>query len=173
MKDMIRKLNIRWAALSSRERNVLAGGGAAAAVILWYALLLDPALGAAGKLRRGIAQLRADAGWMTESAKEARELVRAREAALADPVDAAALIVARETGLPEGSLTVRLSGEDRVAFNIADVPVEKLFMFLERLKRDKVMVVNEIVITSAAPEGTSVAAEGTLQRLAVMEETNG
>lgn len=173
MKDMIRKINIRWAALSSRERNVLAGGGAVAAALLWYALLLDPALGAARKLGRGIDQLRADASWMKGAAKEAQAFVRARDAALADPVEIAAQSVAKKAGLPEGSLTVRHTAEDRLTFSAADVPADKLFMFLEHLKRGKLMVISEITITSAAPEGNSVIADGVLQRLEVMEETNG
>ena len=151
------KLNAQafWIARTGQEQKFLTVGGGALALALLYSLLIAPALDGRAKLQKDLPQLRQEAADMAALARQAREL------ASQSPVAAAPLgRDALNASLAARGLTpqsVSMTG-DYVRVQLAGVPFPSLMQWLDALRREHHVTVQEATIGAQAAPGVVDAA---------------
>lgn len=151
------KLNAQgfWIARSEQEQKFLAGGGGAVALALLYSLLIAPALDGRAKLQRDLPQLRQEAADMAALAQQARELA-GQAPVVAAPLGRDSLNASlKARGLTPQS--VSMTG-DYARVQLAGAPFPSVMQWLEALRRDNHVTVQEASITAQAAPGVVDAA---------------
>lgn len=140
-----------WQARSEQERRFLGVGGAVLALALGYALLLAPALDGRVKLQRELPLLRQQAAELQALALEADQLKGQNQVAPA-PLTRETLA----TSLAARSLaaqSISLTG-DYAKLQLNGVQFANLMAWLEALRADSRVVVQEASVSAQSPAGT-------------------
>lgn len=146
------KLNAQafWIARSQQEQKFLTVGGGALALALLYSALIAPALDGRAKLQKDLPQLRQEAADMAALARQARELASQAPIPVAplgrDSLNAS--LAAR--GLTPQS--VSMTG-DYARVQLAGVPFPSLMQWLDALRRENHLAVQDAAITAQAAPG--------------------
>lgn len=147
------KLNAQafWIARTGQEQKFLTVGGGVLALALLYSLLIAPALDGRAKLQKDLPQLRQEAADMAALARQARELA-------AQPAPAPVAPLGRDSlnaSLAARGLTpqsVSMTG-DYARVQLAGVPFPSLMQWLDALRRENHLAVQDATITAQAAPG--------------------
>jgi len=145
-----------WETLNARERALVAGGTLLALALLVYVLFWEPFQAEGHRLRRGVAELRADLAWMQQAAREIKRLDGAGEARPVDDGRSLLTLVdqtARAAGLGNALKRIAPQGVDQLSAQLDAVDFNRLIAWLGELERDHFIAIVNLSVDRASVAG--------------------
>ncbi len=143
-----------WMQLKPRERLLLAGGGVFVLLLMIYSLLWEPFAGKPEQLRQQLKAARADVVWLQGAVQEVRQLQRGagggqRGGSLLGIIDQSA----KRAQLGANMKRVEPDGSNRVRVWLEKAAFDDIAGWLEQLKKQHGLVIEQAVVDRDANEG--------------------
>jgi general secretion pathway protein M len=142
--------SVFWLARTAQERKFLTVGGVLLLLLLIYALLIDPAITGGAKLRKELPLLRQESAEISALAQQATQLQR--QAPPQVPAMTRDSLTAALTARSLTAKSISLTGE-YAKLQLNGVPFATLVTWLDALRRESRIGVQDIVVTALATPG--------------------
>lgn len=144
------RLGAQWLARTEQERKYLAAGAAVVVLALVYLLFVEPAVSGRAQLSKALPVLREEAAQLRALAVEAGELAR-QPAPQVTPMTRESL-AASLAGRSLSAQSLTMTG-DYAKLQLDGVPFASVVMWLDALRREQRITVQDASFTAQSPPG--------------------